>query len=57
MLKCAFTALYLLQVWMDFDQTCVDVLLGGGRERLDFGDTDTPSPPLPPRSRSHKDLE
>ena len=48
MLEYALTALYLLQVWMDFDQTCVDILLGGGRERLDFGDTDTPSPAPPP---------
>ena len=25
---------------MDFDQTCIDTLLGGGKSCLDFGDLD-----------------
>ena len=34
------SALYLLNQWVDFDQTCTDTLLGGGKKWLDFGDLD-----------------
>ena len=27
---------YLLNKWMDFDQTCIDTLLGGGEELIRF---------------------
>ena len=31
---------YLLNQWMDFDQTCIDTWLGGGKELIRFGDLD-----------------
>ena len=31
---------YLLNQWMDFDQTCTDTILGGGEELTRFGDLD-----------------
>ena len=32
---------YRLKQWMDFDQICIDALLGGGKElKLNFGDLD-----------------
>ena len=31
---------YLLNQLVDFDQTCIDTLLGEGEEFLDFGDFD-----------------
>ena len=27
---------YLMNQWMDFDQTCIDALLGGGEEKIKF---------------------
>ena len=27
---------YLLNQWVDFDQTCIDTLLGGGKEMIRF---------------------
>ena len=29
-----------MNLWMDFDQTCTDTLLGGGTSPLDFADLD-----------------
>ena len=38
-LRCiVLSALYLLNEWVDFDQTCTDTLLGGGKKWLDFWD-------------------
>ena len=34
------SALYLLKVWMDFDQTCTNILLGNGQEVFRIGDLD-----------------
>ena len=34
------SALYHLNQWVDFDQTCTDTLLAGGKKWLDFGDLD-----------------
>ena len=31
---------YLLNQWMDFDQTYIDTLLEGGKELIKFGDLD-----------------
>ena len=31
---------YLLNQLIDFDQTCIDTLLGEGEELIDFGDLD-----------------
>ena len=31
---------YLLNQLRDFDQTCIDTLLGGGEELIRFGDLD-----------------
>ena len=31
---------YLLNQWMDFDQTSLDTKLGGGEELIRFGDLD-----------------
>ena len=34
---CSFMpALYLLNQWVDFDQTCTDTLMGGGKEVFSF---------------------
>ena len=34
------SALFLLTHLVDFDQTCIETLLGQGRKYLDFGDLD-----------------
>ena len=31
-----FLTRYLLNQWMDFDQTCIDTWLGGGKELIRF---------------------
>ena len=31
---------YLLNQWMDFDQTCINILLGGRKELIRFDDLD-----------------
>ena len=31
---------YLLKLWMDFDQTCIYTLLGGGEKYIKFGELD-----------------
>ena len=41
---------YLLNQLIDFDQTCIDTLLGGGEELIRFGDLDL-------FSRSHRQSE
>ena len=33
---CSLSALYLLNQWVDFDQTCTDTLLGGRKEVIRF---------------------
>ena len=35
-LHCSFSALYLLNQWVDFDQTCTDTLFGGRKEVIWF---------------------
>ena len=34
--RCSLSALYLLNQWVDFDQTCTDPLLGGRKEGIRF---------------------
>ena len=34
MLENGLSAPYLLKDWNDFDQTCTDILLGGGQELI-----------------------
>ena len=34
------SSLYLLNQWVDFDQTCTDIIGRGGKKWLDFGDLD-----------------
>ena len=34
--RCFVSAHYLLNPWMDFDQTCTDTLLGGRNELIRF---------------------
>ena len=38
-LKKVLSALYLVNQWVDFDQTCVEALLGHGKEVIRFGAT------------------
>ena len=53
MLVNGLSGLCLLKDWMDFDQTCTDLLLGHGQELIRFCDHD----PIFKGTQSHKMLE
>ena len=36
MFETGLSALYLLKVWMDFDRTCTNILLGNRQESIKF---------------------